>query len=317
MKREKIAVLREGLLALTGNVNAAIILNQFIYWAECKAESDAMYAKEIESYEREYGDVNFKPTFGWIYKSSVELAEETMLGLSPASMRKFIKQLVDSGFLQERRNPKFKWDRTMQYNVNLKFIQQELQKLGFVLNGYKFDTKQVIDEKNAADNTDMEDEKSKIPFLKNKNQNSESKNQNTKNSKAIPEITTKITKEDKEREYRERTQKNETYSLSQNYIDFFKPNQLTQEQMTKQEEYFAKFWNAYPRKSNKFKTRIEWNNIQCDVDLYEKILRSVELYKQSQQWRDANYIPYPENYLRNEKWEDDIPITVESEEMPF
>lgn len=31
MKREKIAVLREGLLALTGNVNAAIILNQFIY----------------------------------------------------------------------------------------------------------------------------------------------------------------------------------------------------------------------------------------------------------------------------------------------
>lgn len=317
MKREKIAVLREGLLALTGNVNAAIILNQFIYWAECKAESDAMYAKEIEAYEREYGDVNFKPTFGWIYKSSVELAEETMLGLSPASMRKFIKQLVDSGFLQERRNPKFKWDRTMQYNVNLKFIQQELQKLGFVLNGYKFDTKQVTDEKNAADNTDMEDEKSKIPFLKNKNQNSESKNQNTKNSKAIPEITTKITKEDKEREYRERTQKNETYSLSQNYIDFFKPNQLTQEQMTKQEEYFAKFWNAYPRKSNKFKTRIEWNNIQCDVDLYEKILRSVELYKQSQQWRDANYIPYPENYLRNEKWEDDIPITVESEEMPF
>lgn len=317
MKREKIAVLREGLLALTGNVNAAIILNQFIYWAECKAESDAMYAKEIEAYEREYGDVNFKPTFGWIYKSSVELAEETMLGLSPASMRKFIKQLVNSGFLQERRNPKFKWDRTMQYNVNLKFIQQELQKLGFVLNGYKFDTKQVTDEKNAADNTDMEDEKSKIPFLKNKNQNSESKNQNTKNSKAIPEITTKITKEDKEREYRERTQKNETYSLSQNYIDFFKPNQLTQEQMTKQEEYFAKFWNAYPRKSNKFKTRIEWNNIQCDVDLYEKILRSVELYKQSQQWRDANYIPYPENYLRNEKWEDDIPITVESEEMPF
>lgn len=317
MKREKIAVLREGLLALTGNVNAAIILNQFIYWAECKAESDAMYAKEIEAYEREYGDVNFKPTFGWIYKSSVELAEETMLGLSPASMRKFIKQLVDSGFLQERRNPKFKWDRTMQYNVNLKFIQQELQKLGFVLNGYKFDTKQVTDEKNAADNTDMEDEKSKIPFLKNKNQNSESKNQNTKNSKAIPEITTKITKEDKEREYRERTQKNETYSLSQNYIDFFKPNQLTQEQMTKQEEYFARFWNAYPRKSNKLKTRIEWNNIQCDVELYEKILRSVELYKQSQQWRDANYIPYPENYLRNEKWEDDIPITVESEEMPF
>ena len=151
MKREKIAVLREGLLALTGNVNAAIILNQFIYWAECKAESDAMYAKEIEAYEREYGDVNFKPTFGWIYKSSVELAEKTMLGLSPASMRKFIKQLVDSGFLQERRNPKFKWDRTMQYNVNLKFIQQELQKLGFALNGYKFDTKQVTDEKNAAD----------------------------------------------------------------------------------------------------------------------------------------------------------------------
>lgn len=314
MKREKIAVLKEGLLALTGNVNAAIILNQFIYWAECKAESDAMYAREIEAYEKEYGDVNFKPSFGWIYKSSVELADETMLGLSPASMRKFIKQLVDAGFLAERRNPKFKWDRTMQYNVNLKLIQQELQKIGFALSGYKFN---IDDIAKKDDNSNMEDEKNENPFLKNKNQNSEFKNQNTKNSKAIPEITTKITKEDKEREYRENTQKNETHSLTQNYIDFFKPNQLTQKQMTEQEEYFAKFWNAYPRKSNKFKTRIEWNNIQCDVGLYEKILRSVELYKQSQQWRDANYIPYPENYLRNEKWEDDIPITVESEEMPF
>ena len=144
MKREKIAVLREGLLALTGNVNAAIILNQFIYWAECKAESDAMYAREIEAYEKEYGDVNFKPSFGWIYKSSVELADETMLGLSPASMRKFIKQLVDAGFLAERRNPKFKWDRTMQYNVNLKLIQQELQKLGFALSGYKFNTDDTV-----------------------------------------------------------------------------------------------------------------------------------------------------------------------------
>lgn len=313
MKREKIAVLREGLLALTGNVNAAIILNQFIYWAECKAESDAMYAREIEAYEKEYGDVNFKPSFGWIYKSSVELADETMLGLSPASMRKFIKQLVDAGFLAERRNPKFKWDRTMQYNVNLKLIQQELQKIGFALSGYKFN---IDDIAKKDDNSNMEDEKNENPFLKIKIKTQNLKIKTRKTQKQY-QRTTKITKEDKEREYRENTQKNETHSLTQNYIDFFKPNQLTQKQMTEQEEYFAKFWNAYPRKSNKFKTRIEWNNIQCDVGLYEKILRSVELYKQSQQWRDANYIPYPENYLRNEKWEDDIPITVESEEMPF
>lgn len=290
MKREKIAILREGLLTLTGNVNAAMILNQFIYWAECKVEADEMYAKEIAAYEREIDKVNFEPTYGWIYKSSTELAEETMLGLSPASMRKFIKQLVDKGFLLERRNPKFKWDRTMQYNVNLGYLQQELLKEGFALNGYKFEKK--------------EDKESEIPFLENKNAQLESKNQTAKISKAIPEITTKITTQSStNRESTKDIQKQTSLSYMANNGYVKSP-----EDAERQEHYFKLFWEAYPKKVNRSRARYAWESVPIDVGVYGDILRAVESYSKSRQWKDKMYVPNAENFIADRRWEDEILI---------
>ena len=301
MKREKIAVLREGLLALTGNVNAAIILNQFIYWAECKAEADKMYAKELAAFEREGGETDFKPSYGWIYKSSAELSDETMLGLSPSNIRRFIKQLIEKGFIVERRNPQFKWDRTLQYNVNLKFIQVELRKLGYALAGYTLDESEQKNESN-----DLE-----TPFSKIENQNSDLENQNAHFEKAIPKITTEITTKssNKERENIIAIQKQSSLSRMTN---FAMPK--SQEDIERQEEFFSRFWESYPRKSNKYKARMAWEGIPIDLNVYGDILRVVEAYSKSKQWQDKMYVPYPETFLNDRRWEDELPTADKKQE---
>lgn len=301
MKREKIAVLREGLLALTGNVNAAIILNQFIYWAECKAEADKMYAKELAAFEREGGETDFKPSYGWIYKSSAELSDETMLGLSPSNIRRFIKQLIEKGFIVERRNPQFKWDRTLQYNVNLKFIQVELRKLGYALAGYTLDESEQKNESN-----DLE-----TPFSKIENQNSDLENQNAHFEKAIPKITTEITTKssNKERENIIAIQKQSSLSRMTN---FAMPK--SQEDIERQEEFFSRFWESYPRKSNKYKARMAWEGIPIDLNVYGDILRAVEAYSKSKQWQDKMYVPYPETFLNDRRWGDELPTADKKQE---
>lgn len=298
MKREKIAVLREGLLALTGNVNAAIILNQFIYWAECKAEADKMYAKELAAFEREGGETAFKPSYGWIYKSSAELSDETMLGLSPSNIRRFIKQLIEKGFIVERRNPQFKWDRTLQYNVNLKLIQAELRKLGYALAGYTLDeSEDECEQKNESD--DLE-----TPFSKIENQNSDLENQNVLFEKAIPKITTEITTEssNKERENIIAIQKQGSLSRMTSFGMPKSPKDIE-----RQEEFFSRFWESYPRKSNKYKARMAWEGVPIDLNVYGDILRAVEAYRMSKQWQDKMYVPYPETFLNDRRWEDELP----------
>ena len=57
--------------------------------------------------------------------------------MSVPTIRKYIKQLVEKGYLIQRRNPKYKWDKTMQYRVDLYKVQLDLGKLGYVLDGFK------------------------------------------------------------------------------------------------------------------------------------------------------------------------------------
>lgn len=74
-----------------------------------------------------------------------------------------------------------------------------------------------------------------------------------------------------------------------------------------QDLYFDQFWNSYPRKVNKALAKVEWRKLPPDSVLYSKILGAVERYKCTRQWQDTSYIPYPANFLQDERWEDDIP----------
>jgi hypothetical protein len=170
----KRVVIKEEMVALTGNYIDAILLQQFVYWSERVRDFDKFIKQEIdraEKYDPQYAP-KIKATNGWIYKTSEELSNETMIGLSPSNTRKHIKSLVEKGWISERNNPKYKWDKTLQYRLDLIRLQSDLHKLGYSLEGYKVDVS---------------------AFSVLENGYSELEDQSPQNRKAIPETTTGIT----------------------------------------------------------------------------------------------------------------------------
>ena len=132
----KRAVIKEELVALTGHYIAALLLNQFLYWQERTGDVDAYIAEERKRLKRKDEDVSFPLTRGWVYKSAKELNKELMLGVSDATILKYLKGLVKQRFLKQRHNPRHTWDRTLQYRADIPYIRAELKKLGYTLDGY-------------------------------------------------------------------------------------------------------------------------------------------------------------------------------------
>ncbi len=134
-RKLKRAIIKEEFVAITGDYIEAIILNQFIYWSERVSDFDKFIEQENER-ARRHGMSESDLTHGWIYKTCAELSEETMLMLSDQSMRRHIQCLTEKGFISERTNPKYKWDRTKQYRVNVVEIAKALSEKGYTLDGY-------------------------------------------------------------------------------------------------------------------------------------------------------------------------------------
>jgi hypothetical protein len=124
-----VSIIRREFVELTGDHFSAVILNQLLYWTLRVKDFDRLL--EEERYIQP--DCNISPRHGWIYKTAQELNEETMLGLSPPSIRKYLKHLIDQEWVDERNHPTAKWDRTTQYRVNLRKLQEDLSARGYTL----------------------------------------------------------------------------------------------------------------------------------------------------------------------------------------
>lgn len=68
-------------------------------------------------------------------------------------------------------------------------------------------------------------------------------------------------------------------------------------------EDFEKFWNAYPKKVSKEQTRRAFYKAKPNMDV---IIPALEKFKTCQQWRDKQYIPNADTWIRNQRWEDEI-----------
>ena len=75
-----------------------------------------------------------------------------------------------------------------------------------------------------------------------------------------------------------------------------------------QEKQFDKFWQAYPKKVSKKQAQKSWKKINPSLELFEKILKALEMAKQTEQWKKDNgkYVPYPATWLNQERWTDEI-----------
>lgn len=167
-RKLKRVVIKEELVALTGHFFSALALNQFLYWSERTYDFDDFILEE----KSRNPNLEIELRHGWIYKTANQLTEELMVGVTHVTMLKYINQLVEKGWLDQRSNPTQKWDRTFQYRPNIHKIQQDLAKLGYTLEGY--------------------------PLLNIYNGEQENYTQSDKNLPAIPETTIKTTTKRKE-----------------------------------------------------------------------------------------------------------------------
>ena len=127
----KTVVLREEFVALTHDPLVAIVLNQFLYWTQRVKDFD-LHLREEQFFNPE---CNVAPRHGWIYKTATDLIEETMICVDRTTMRRYLKFLMDKGWLEERTHPKNKWDKTIQYRLNLRKLQEDLFPFGFEVPG--------------------------------------------------------------------------------------------------------------------------------------------------------------------------------------
>ncbi len=132
---EQVAVIRKELVALTGDPFSAVILNQLLYWTLRVKDFD-LFLEEEKTLGSHTQDPFIRPEshepfcHGWIYKTAHDLIEETLLGISHPTMRKYLKLLVDRGWIDERANPLDKWNKTTQYRVNIRTLQADLMAIG-------------------------------------------------------------------------------------------------------------------------------------------------------------------------------------------
>lgn len=177
MRKIKKAVIREDLVALTGSMEEAVILGQLIYWIARMKDAEQYKAEERERLDN---DSAYKGSFkhGWIYKKADELADEVMLGVSANTIRKYIGKIVEKDYVKRRSNPRYKWDKTLQYRVNLVKVILNLSNLGYPIDYYKellrIEENDTSSKQTVSSNVEKDDSK-------------------LNDCAAIPEITTEIT----------------------------------------------------------------------------------------------------------------------------
>lgn len=75
--------------------------------------------------------------------------------------------------------------------------------------------------------------------------------------------------------------------------------------------HFDKFWQSYPRKVNKLRSKKIWDKKKLD-EKADLIVEDVEQrINNDSAWRDEQFIPHPATYLLNERWEDEITLEKE------
>ncbi len=132
--RQRVVVVRECLWKLTDeDFTTAAVLGQMIYWSLRTKDIDDFLKEEAERMQQSGEQPNVAPTYGWVYKKAEELAEELLEICSRRTVGRRLEELVESGWLERRRNPRHQWDRTWQYRPDLRAVDEGLQELGYSL----------------------------------------------------------------------------------------------------------------------------------------------------------------------------------------
>ncbi len=137
----KRSIIKEELVALTGDFRLAVVLDQFIALRLRVKQNDEYLRQEFARAQKywRYGDpelVEPKYRDGSIRTTLDEVVEESMLGSSRSRMMRDVCHLVEQGWLERRHSPSVKMDKTYEYRVQVGRIAEDFHRLGYALDGY-------------------------------------------------------------------------------------------------------------------------------------------------------------------------------------
>ena len=124
--KERFVELRTGYQAIVGQDDcAAMLLSIFEHWTNYKLGQ----RNQAEHHNQAACDESLEETQDtglWIYKSNDDLSEELLGHYSGRVISRALKTLLEYGFLLRRTNPKYGWDRTLQYLFVTEVVQAAL-----------------------------------------------------------------------------------------------------------------------------------------------------------------------------------------------
>lgn len=259
-------IIKQELVELTGDFINAVILNQIIFRSKYAKYGDQLILEEQERAKNHGSIINMPLSCGWIYKTCDDLSEETMLNITRKTMRSRLLYLIEKGWLMERRNPQWKYDKTIQYRPDLNKIRQDLAKLGYALDGFRI----WEDDLTCEEIYPMR--RVNLPILK------------RKITQAIP----KVVKGTKENIYKKENQNAEQPTS--------KPSL---------EDNFEEVWNLYGNKKDR-KNALQAYKKSIKITSHQEILKGIEKYLswvKENTWYNQKLLA---TWLNGECWNDDL-----------
>ena len=81
------------------------------------------------------------------------------------------------------------------------------------------------------------------------------------------------------------------------------------------QKLFDTFWVEYPKKVNKKKALVAFQQLNMNNGLLDAMIEAVKAQRQSPDWLKDNgqYIPHPTSWLNNHRWEDEISVDIKDQ----
>lgn len=92
-------------------------------------------------------------------------------------------------------------------------------------------------------------------------------------------------------------------------IDIEEDKDIEKKEISKEKKYgFDTFWKSYPRKVGKEKCLNWFLTHKPNEELVNKMIKTIEAFKQSKQWSNPQYIPHPYTWLNRGGWDDELEV---------
>lgn len=277
----KKAVLREDLMAVTKDLTQSMVLGQMLYWTKTLDAVNEMIFEENKRLAEENLE-QYDYNYGWIWKSAKEMREDLMMAFSEDAIQKAFSVLSASGLLMKRNNPKVRYDRKLQYRIDLVFLRRKLKDCGWEMTDF------ILANNDSEMKTIPPITECIPPITEWKPPIAES----------IPPIAETIT---------ETTNKITTQTTPPTPLKGAVSVSSVSVVENKSISEFETFYSNYPRKVAKPNARKAWDKNKC---VLAEVLPALEKHKKT--WNDPQFIPHPATWLNQRRWEDDVLVKQES-----